>query len=172
MLQGLQRQRPVPESNLVERIQDEDTLCGCQFWGEHEPNFRRNHMTLRSPYRDFRSALRAAFLALISPAVLAAQVSQQRPNFLFILADDLGQHQLGCYGSKYYETPNIDRLAAQGMKFTRAYSAAPICSPTRASLMTGKYPARVRVTDFIPGSNNWINTKLLVARLEQGPSDF
>jgi len=83
-------------------------------------------------------------------------------QFPFILADDLGQHQLGCYGSKYYETPSIDRLAAQGMKFTRAYSAAPICSPTRASLMTGKYPARVRLTDFIPGSNNWTNTKLLV----------
>src|SRR4030095_13330655 len=100
-------------------------------------------------------AVAVVLLSLIVPVVLAAQrAAQQRPNFLFILADDLGQHQLGCYGSKYYETPSIDRLAAQGMKFTRAYSAAPICSPTRASLMTGKYPARMRVTDLIPGSNN------------------
>jgi arylsulfatase A len=120
-------------------------------------------MTTGSSHVSFRLAVTAVLFGLVAPAVLAGQVSsQERPNFLFILADYLGRHQLGCYGSKYYETPSIDRLAAQGMKFTRAYSAAPICSPTRASLMTGKYPARVRVTDFIPGSNNWINTKLLV----------
>ena len=120
-------------------------------------------MNRRSSYGNFCFAVSVVLLVLIGPPALGAQGSpQQRPNFLFILADDLGQHQLGCYGSKYYETPNIDHLAAQGMKFTHAYSAAPICSPTRASLMTGKYPARVRVTDFIPGSNNWSNTKLLV----------
>jgi uncharacterized sulfatase len=100
--------------------------------------------------------------ALLCQSLAAGQASSRdKPNFLFILADDMGLHQLGCYGGTYYETPNIDRLSTQGMKFTRAYSAAPICSPTRASLMTGKYPARVRVTDFIPGSNSWRNTKLL-----------
>jgi arylsulfatase A len=105
-----------------------------------------------------------AFVLLLAAlfTVFSQSGSTEKPNFLFILADDMGLHQLGCYGGTYYETPNIDRLAAQGMRFTRAYSAAPICSPTRASLMTGKYPARVRVTDFIPGSNNWRNTKLLV----------
>ena len=61
-----------------------------------------------------------------------------KPNFLFILADDMGWSQLGCYGSNYYETPNIDRLADQGMRFTDAYAACPVCSPTRASIMTGK----------------------------------
>lgn len=76
-----------------------------------------------------------------------------KPNFLFILADDLGFSQLGCYGSAYYETPNIDRLAGQGMKFSDAYAACPVCSPTRASIMTGKYPARLHLTDFIAGGS-------------------
>jgi len=76
-----------------------------------------------------------------------------KPNVLFILADDLGWSQLGCYGSSFYETPNIDRLASEGMKFTDAYAAAPVCSPTRASIMTGRYPARLHLTDFIAGGH-------------------
>jgi len=76
-----------------------------------------------------------------------------KPNFLFILADDLGWSQVGCYGSGFYETPNIDRLARQGMRFTDAYAACPVCSPTRASIMTGKYPARLHLTDFIAGGS-------------------
>ena len=76
-----------------------------------------------------------------------------RPNFLFILADDLGWSQVGCYGSDFYETPNIDCLAREGMRFTDAYAACPVCSPTRASIMTGKYPARLHLTDFIAGGN-------------------
>src|ERR1051325_2689585 len=86
-------------------------------------------------------------LAMFScaPAFAAA------PNIVFILLDDLGWRDFGCYGSSFYETPNIDRLANQGMKFTSAYAACPVCSPTRASLMTGKYPARLHLTDFIPG---------------------
>jgi arylsulfatase A len=75
------------------------------------------------------------------------------PNFLFILADDLGWSQIGCYGGNYYETPNIDRLAREGMRFTDAYAACPVCSPTRASIMTGKYPARLHLTDFIAGGS-------------------
>ena len=73
-----------------------------------------------------------------------------KPNFVFILVDDMGAVDASCYGSSVYETPNIDALAAQGMKFTDAYAAAPVCAPTRAGLMTGKYPARVRLTNFIP----------------------
>ncbi len=76
-----------------------------------------------------------------------------KPNVLFILADDLGWSQISCYGSSFYETPNIDRLAGEGMKFTDAYAACPVCSPTRASIMTGKYPARLHLTDFIAGGN-------------------
>ena len=73
------------------------------------------------------------------------------PNIIVILADDLGWNQLGCYGGPY-QTPNIDGLAMQGMRFTDAYASAPVCSPTRAALMTGKYPARLHLTDFIKGS--------------------
>ncbi len=75
-----------------------------------------------------------------------------RPNIIFILIDDMGWRDIGCYGSEFYETPNIDRLAEQGMLFTDAYAACPVCSPTRASIMTGKYPATVGVTNYIPGS--------------------
>ena len=78
---------------------------------------------------------------------------KRRPNIVFILADDLGWSQVGCYGSSFYETPNIDRLAREGMRFTDAYAACPVCSPTRASIMTGKYPARLGLTDFIAGGN-------------------
>ncbi|MEM8873682.1 MAG: sulfatase [Planctomycetota bacterium] len=75
-----------------------------------------------------------------------------RPNLLVILMDDLGWADLGCYGSTFYETPRLDRLAAQGVRFTDGYAAAPVCSPTRASLLTGQYPARLNLTNFIPGN--------------------
>jgi arylsulfatase A-like enzyme len=74
-----------------------------------------------------------------------------KPNFVFILVDDLGWADLGCYGSTFHETPNIDQLATESMRFTSAYAACPVCSPTRASIMTGKYPARIGVTDWIAG---------------------
>lgn len=70
----------------------------------------------------------------------------ERPNILFILADDLGWRDVGCFGSTFHETPNIDRLAARGVKFTQAYAASPLCSPTRSSLLAGQYPARIGIT--------------------------
>ena len=82
----------------------------------------------------------------------AAAGAKRPPNLLVFLADDLGAHDLGCTGSTFYRTPAIDRLAASGMLFTRGYAAAPVCSPTRAALMTGRYPARVKITNFIGGS--------------------
>ena len=72
-----------------------------------------------------------------------------QPNIVFILIDDMGWKDLVCYGSSFYETPNIDRLAREGMRFTDAYAACPVCSPTRASILTGKYPATVGITDWI-----------------------
>src|SRR5512140_1681145 len=78
----------------------------------------------------------------------------QPPNIVFILIDDLGWADVGCFGSKYYQTPNIDRLAGQGMRFTDAYAACAVCSPTRASIMTGQYPARLHLTDWIAGEGN------------------
>ena len=79
----------------------------------------------------------------------AQEISATRPNFILILIDDLGWTDLGCYGSGYFETPNIDRLASQGVRFTNGYAACAVCSPTRAAVMTGRYPARLGVTDWI-----------------------
>jgi len=81
----------------------------------------------------------------------ATSRTPRKPNIVFILIDDMGWPDVACYGSKFHETPNIDRLASQGMKFSDAYAACPVCSPTRASIMAGQYPARVGITDFIPG---------------------
>jgi len=83
----------------------------------------------------------AAAAAGLDTAVRAAD----RPNVLFILADDLGYGDLSCYGRPDYETPVLDRLAAQGMKFMSAYSAAPVCTPTRCAFVTGRYPQRFAV---------------------------
>ena len=84
-------------------------------------------------------------LSLTLPAAASA-LPGKKPNIVFILIDDMGWMDTGCYGSKYYDTPNIDNLAKQGMLFTDAYAANPLCSPTRASILTGKYPARLKIT--------------------------
>ncbi len=94
-------------------------------------------------------------------AFIHVTLAQQPPNVVLILADDLGWTDLACYGSDFYETPALDRLATTGMRFTQAYSACTVCSPTRAALLTGKYPARLHITDWIPGLMP-DNPKLLV----------
>jgi len=84
---------------------------------------------------------------------------RQQPNIIFILADDLGWSELGCYGNDFNETPNIDRLAATAVRFTQAYSSAPVCSPYRASFLTGQYPPRIGMTNYLqPDDNHWLST--------------
>lgn len=102
-----------------------------------------------------------ATLLLLSGAAVRAADPPRRPNVIVILADDFGWTDLACYGSDLHETPHLDRLAQEGMKFTQAYSACTVCSPTRAALLTGKYPARLHITDWIPGLMP-DNPKLLV----------
>ncbi|MEJ0033490.1 MAG: sulfatase-like hydrolase/transferase [Bacteroidota bacterium] len=85
---------------------------------------------------------------------------KQPPNIIVFLIDDLGWSDIGCYGSSFYETPNIDKLAKQGAKFTSAYAACHVCSPSRASILTGKYPARMNLTDWLPGRNDYAFQKL------------
>lgn len=80
--------------------------------------------------------------------------SSDRPNFVFFLVDDLGWGAMSAYGSDYHETPHFDRLCARGMKFSQAYSACTVCSPSRAAILTGRYPARTHLTDWIPGHEN------------------
>ncbi|MEC3880121.1 sulfatase [Parapedobacter sp. 10938] len=93
--------------------------------------------------------------AFVNPLSLQAQAAGDRPpNIVFILVDDLGWGELGTYGNTFNETPHLDQLAAEGIRFTQAYAAAPVCSPTRASIMTGQYPARVGITDFLPGKTS------------------
>jgi arylsulfatase A-like enzyme len=77
----------------------------------------------------------------------------RRPNIILVLIDDMGWRDVACCGSTFYETPNLDRMAAEGVRFTSAYAACPVCSPTRASILTGQYPARVGITDFIGGKS-------------------
>src|SRR5690606_17746649 len=79
-------------------------------------------------------------------------LAQRPPNIVFILADDLGYSDLGCYGNPFNETPYLDSLASKGLLFTQAYSASPVCSPSRAAILTGKHPARLHLTNFINGN--------------------
>jgi arylsulfatase A-like enzyme len=106
-------------------------------------------------------------LALLAgcSATIIKNTDAKRPNIVFVLVDDLGWMDLGYQGSAFYQTPNLDRLAASGVRFTDAYAACPVCSPTRASIMTGKYPTRLNITDWIPGVDPK-NRKLL------GPKDL
>jgi len=87
-------------------------------------------------------------------ALSLAQNASKPVNVIFFMADDLGWTDLGCYGSKFYETPNLDQLAKEGIRFTNAYASCPVSSPSRASFQTGKYPTRVGITDYIPGRYN------------------
>jgi len=91
--------------------------------------------------------------------LIGVKASKDKPNIIFILADDLGWAELGCYGNKFNETPNLDKLAREGMRFTEAYAAAPVCSPYRAALMTGQYPARIGITDYLrPNDTKHLST--------------
>ena len=92
-----------------------------------------------------------AFTAIAGFGMAADAASERPPNIIFFLVDDLGATDLACFGSKFYQTPNIDRMALEGMKFTQSYSACTVCSPTRASIITGRYPAPLHLTDWIAG---------------------
>lgn len=105
--------------------------------------------------------LLAIFLAAVTLA------AQQRPNVVFVLVDDMGYADTSPYGNSYHKTPHVAELARNGMRFTQAYAAAPNCSPTRASILTGKWPARTGVTQYLPG-NHFPWAKLLQAELPPG----
>lgn len=98
----------------------------------------------------FRSVIISSIVIVICFASNAQQ-NKQQPNVIVILADDLGWADLSSYGSTFYETPNLDQLASNGIRFTQAYATCPVCSPTRASMMTGKYAVKTGVTDWIKG---------------------
>jgi len=128
-------------------------------------------MKEKTTRRDFIKAIGLATATLAPPGCRgsdsrsktdkesSAMLKSGKPNIIFILADDLGWAELGCYGNTFNETPNLDRLASQGMRFTDAYAPAPVCSPTRASLLTGQHPARVGIIDYLrPDADNALST--------------
>src|SRR5437660_3654628 len=92
-----------------------------------------------------------ALLLALAPSFARAAEPPRKPNIILIVADDLGWSDLGCYGSSFHKTPHIDRLAKDGARFTDFYAACPVCSPTRASILTGRYPQRMNLTDWLPG---------------------
>ena len=94
------------------------------------------------------------FLVCFLPLGNLSVADDTKTNVVLILIDDLGWKDLGCYGSEYYQTPNIDRLSAEGMRFTNGYAACNVCSPTRAAIVSGKYPARLLLTQWLP-SGRW-----------------
>ena len=98
---------------------------------------------------------------ILSLLTALSLIAKKKTNFVFFLVDDMGMMDLGTYGSTFYETPNIDNLAKTGMKFNYGYAACPVCSPTRASIITGRHPVRLDITDWIPGSSNNKKNKLL-----------
>ena len=102
-------------------------------------------------------------LQLFASALLGVSLHSAPRNIVLFLIDDLGWRDLGCQGSTFYQTPHIDRLAGDGARFTDAYAACAVCSPTRAAVLTGKYPARLLLTDWLP-SGRW-NPK---AKLREG----
>ncbi len=120
-------------------------------------------MKRRNFIKTFGSGIAASTITNLHAA-------SKKPNFVFFLVDDLGIVDISCYGSTFHETPNIDRLCKSGMKFTDAYAACPVCSPTRAAIMTGKHPVRVNITDWIPGTKG--KSKKLITPEDQHQLDL
>jgi arylsulfatase A len=113
-----------------------------------------------------RAAVITAIVAAWPSGLLSAEAARP-PNVVLIVADDLGWADLGCYGSTFHRTVQLDRLAAVGRRFTQAYAACPVCSPTRAALMTGKHPARLHLTDWLPGRGDMPTQRLLRPKFRQ-----
>ncbi|MEM8484310.1 MAG: sulfatase [Bacteroidota bacterium] len=104
---------------------------------------------------------RTPLFILLALLLFSCTPAEEEPyNVVFILIDDMGWTDTAAFGSTFYQTPHLDRLASESMRFTSGYAACPVCSPTRASILTGKYPARLKQTDWIPGRNNRADQKL------------
>jgi arylsulfatase A len=111
--------------------------------------------------------LSATVCLLLSSASIGFAAGAVKTNIVLILVDDMGWADAGCNGSTFYRTPQIDRLAKEGVLFTDAYAAGPVCSPTRASILTGKHPARLHLTDWLPGRQDRPSQKLLKPETER-----
>lgn len=113
--------------------------------------------------------MRRAVVQLVTllTSVIAGAAADRPPNVVLFLVDDLGWSDLGCFGSTFHETPAIDAFAERSVRFTQAYAACHVCSPSRAAILTGRYPARLQLTDWLPGRRNFDFQKLLNAPTRQ-----
>ncbi len=133
------------ETRLVSR--GARTIDGRRVSGELIAG-HRNHSEI---HRTYGAAMRRLVMLAFLLGGIGSLLPAAKPNIVFIVADDLGWSDLGCYGSTFHDTPHLDQLAGEGLRFTQAYAAGAVCSPTRSSIMTGRVPVRTGVTDFIPG---------------------
>ncbi len=117
-------------------------------------------------YRN-RTCFLIGVFSIVSLLSCCSTKEEKKPNVIFVLVDDLGWADLGAYGSTFYETPNIDKFAENNVKFTNAFAAAHTCSPSRASILTGKYPARINLTDWLPGREDFDFQKLKNIEINQ-----
>ena len=132
-----------------------------------KPRLSHLRSAISGPRFLFLTLLAALLLAPLG-ALSAVDAPKQKPNIILFLIDDLGWKDLGCQGSTFYQTPNIDRLAKEGVRFTDAYAACAVCSPTRAAILTGKYPARLLLTDWLPSGRWEPKAKLREGRFLRG----
>jgi len=116
-------------------------------WPKKDPEGRRQPAGLSR--RGTSRGVVSLAAVIVLTGIIAGTAAPLPPNIIFVLADDLGWAELGCYGNTFNETPNLDQLSDEGTRFTQAYAAAPVCSPYRAALLTGQYPARVGILDFL-----------------------
>jgi arylsulfatase A-like enzyme len=143
-----------------------------QILHELSAKFHKNRQLMRTCYSK-NQRRRAALFVMIAWCLVIGDfqvcaAGQRSPNVVMILADDLGAHDLVCYGADLHETPNLDRFAASGVRFTQAYAASPVCTPTRASIMTGKYPARLKMTIWHEASANPPRNRKLIPPITRG----
>ena len=100
-------------------------------------------------YKSYKSIIIKSIFTCFASCFTCIAFAQQRPNIIFIFIDDMGYSDLSCFGNKEIETPNIDRLAKEGMRFTNFYDNSPICSPSRVAAITGSYPSRYRIYSYL-----------------------
>jgi len=143
-------------NEIAAKIMREHRVAVTDLYGYALPRLKEIQRPVNVHFKPEGSRLLAGEVArtirvALGPAAGDAKPAARPLNFVVILVDDLGATDLECFGSRFYRTPNLNRLAAEGMRFTQAYSACTVCSPTRAAMMTGKYPARLHITDWIQG---------------------
>jgi arylsulfatase A-like enzyme len=126
-----------------------------------------HQLTILAPHMKILSSL-LRFLAVATSLTQILCAAPEHPNIVLLFADDLGINDIGVYGRKEHSTPNLDKLASEGKRFTTAYSAASICSPSRAALLTGQSPARLQITNFLPGRKDWPGHRLIQPALPGG----